>query len=415
MKRRRLPLELLCALLPTLACGPVIGSVDTSEDASSDEGDSYGPGPGGDANVDADGGPGDPDAGPGGDPDAGADETAGDTDTEPPPEPGVSVLAGNDFIDAFFADEGLLVVQADGVILLSRSGEVVQEYESPRTIESAAFEGQWLGVADQAVLTTFDLALGIVADTTLVEGCSSAVMVSGPRFVCGPENDWDRILYTYDALSGELLGTSAPYTYNGIPMRRVPGTDDFVTVTHDLSPSDFHLYSAAEDPVVFVNESPYHGDFAAGLVQAYVGVPATHLVNSQGIMLRIYGEDCVPGSPFDSQCFIKDGELGTLPPDAYGFIDLREGFDGYIYGLVDPAAEWPFDPPCVESPCELQRIDPATRTIVATAPVVLGGQEFAVLRPDPQGGSVAIVAGFGAPFTYSFEDFTTFDVFFVAI
>lgn len=400
--------HLCCVLLMAAGCGPTV-FIEGSCDESSDDG-SPPSGPGGNPTTGDDPDPG-PDSGVGDT----VGDTAGETDSPPLPEPAIPSFSGNAFIDAFFAEEGLIVVEATGVFVISRAGDVLHGYESPRPIESAAFDGEWLGVADQAILTTFDLTLQPQADTTLAEGCRSAAMVSGPRFVCGPENDWDRIFYTYDALSGTLMGTSAPYTYNGTPMRRVPGTDDFVTVTIGLSPSDFHLYTAIEDPVEYINESPYHGDFAATLVHAFVGVPATHVVNSQGIMLRIYGGGCVPGSPFESECFVKDGELGTLPADVYGFVDLREGADGYLYGLVDPDQGFGIDPPCEQTACELQRIDPESRTIVSKVELALTGQEFAMLRPDPSGTGVAVIAGWNAPFTYSFEDIDDYDVFFVAI
>ena len=67
-------------------------------------------------------------------------------------------------------------------------------------------------------------------------------------------------------------------------------------------------------------------------------------------------------------------------------------------GLVDPAAEWAFDPPCVESPCELQRIDPATRTFQALR-IYVNDELGAIERTLPQavkllktGGRLAVIS-----------------------
>ena len=71
-------------------------------------------------------------------------------------------------------------------------------------------------------------------------------------------------------------------------MGRVPGRDHFVTVPLEIFPPDFSLYRIdALGPVYFLGQSPYHGDFAVTPIYAFGGRPATHLVTSEGLMLRM--------------------------------------------------------------------------------------------------------------------------------
>lgn len=242
-------------------------------------------------------------------------------------------------------------------------------------------------MADAAQFTTFDAGLQQVVSANLLEGCVSAVLLGSHRFVCGPENDWDRVFYTYDAKSGDLIATSEKYTYNGIPMRRVPGQDDFVCVTVDLSPSDFHLYRLDErGQPVFVNESPYHGDFRVTDVYAFDGSPAAHLVTDTGLLLKIYGDKCnLAAGHFGSECFVKDGALGTLTGDQV-FVGMDQDAQGQIYGLVSIGASY-FDPLC-KGGCLLQQIDVATRTVVHQRAVAPSLSSVVALRHDPLGKGV---------------------------
>jgi hypothetical protein len=324
---------------------------------------------------------------------------------------------GDGFVDAFFAAEGLFVVSRDGVELIGRDGSVIRGYSSPRALVSAAFDGTSLAVADSAIVTILDPQLSSLAEITPAESCMSMVIVSGNRLVCGPEEDWDRLFYTYDMQSAELLATSQPYTYNGTPMRRVPGTDDFVTVTLGTSPPDFHLYRVAEDEAVYLNESPYHGDFAADLVQAYLGDPATHLVGADGTMLRIYAEDgACGGSPgsFDSACFVKDGELGLFPPEVSRYGDLREAPNGDVYGIYPTGDPWASDGLCEEAACVIQRLDPSARDVLETWEVVLDEAPHVMLRPDPTDTALALVSAHSTPFLQPWDDRTEFAVYFIS-
>lgn len=300
--------------------------------------------------------------------DAGVGPGRVDSGRPPPPPVGAGVVAsGTGLLVAVFpVGAGLIVVDHELVRLLSREGTELARFTTGREITAAAFDGTYLGIADRAQLTSLRPDLTMVATGLLTRYCASAVVVSGDRFVCGPENDWDRVFATHDLTTAAELGVSSEYTYNGIPMRRVPGTDHFVTVTVGTSPSDFHLYTVgADDLATFINESPYHGDFAATQVFAFHGMPATHLVNSQGVMLRILGEGCAPGSTFTSTCFVRDGDLGTL---AVGetYHAMTEDGAGSIYALRDESDPWSSLDPFCDGSCTISRIDSAARTVVSS-------------------------------------------------
>jgi hypothetical protein len=296
-----------------------------------------------------------------------------------------------ELIDLFMGQSGIYVVDSQGVRLLDRAGNQLASVTALREITAAAFGDGELVVTDRAKFTTYDLDLNELGTGTLVELCAAAVMVSDDRFVCGPTNDWDRVFYTYDRHTGELVASSLEYTYNGIPMGRVPGTDDFVTVTVDSSPSDFHLYSVESDGTpVYVNESPYHGDFRVTSVYAFDGAPPEHLVTDAGLLLRIYGEGCdASESSFTAQCFEKDGDLGALSGSQL-FMGMDSDDQGRVYGLVDPTPSgFSPDPVCAEG-CLLERIDVASRSIEAKSIVHLAMGQLVSLRHDPSSHGVAI-------------------------
>jgi hypothetical protein len=290
---------------------------------------------------------------------------------------GVSVL-----VDVLVGDLGIYVVTADSVVLYDRTGAEKARVAAPRQITSVAFDGTQLVVADRAKLTTYDPGLVALASADLLETCAASVLVSGNRFVCGPANDWDRIFYTYDTKSGALLASSNQYTYNGIPMRRVPGTDDFITVTDNLSPSDFHLYTvSSSDEVIYINESPYHGDFSVTTTYAFDGSPPVHLITSAGLILKIYDSNCNgDASSFSSTCFVKDGALGTLSGSQY-FVAMDSDPSGKLFGLVDPSTSFVLSGPCA-SGCLLESVDVADRIVLSQAIVHLSMARVVAFRYD---------------------------------
>lgn len=296
-------------------------------------------------------------------------------------DPGSSLESGDDvLVDAFVGEAGIYVVLELAVKLVDRSGVLLQQIDYAREITAAAFDGTHLVIADKTMFTTYDTSLSKLVEASVLEECASGVLLSGPRFVCGPGNDWDRIFYTFDALTGDLLASSLPYTYNGVPMRRIPGTDDFITVTVDSSPSDFHLYLVGPTgEAVYSGESPYHGDFPVLDTYAFDGAPATHLFTHEGLALAIYGSGCTPGDPYSSGCFVKDGTLGTLTgAQVFRGMDSAEG---KVFGLVDPAG-WTWEDSCAGG-CLVQRIDAASHTVEAQSIHAFSMSNVAAVRHDP--------------------------------
>jgi hypothetical protein len=304
---------------------------------------------------------------------------------------GVLIAKGNsELIDMFVGDAGIYVVTLDAIMLLGRNGGVLASVASPRPITSAAFDGTQLVVADQARWTAYNTALVAGASSDLLESCKQSLLVSQNRFVCGPANDWDRVFYTYDTTTGALLASSKKYTYNGIPMRRVPGTDDFVAVSVDSSPSDFHLYSVTETgQVAYINESPYHGDFSVTNTYAFDGAPPVHLITSGGLMLKIYDTDCsVKTNSFTSKCFVKDGNVGALTGSQF-FEAMDSDAAGVLYALVDPTGEYYGDVPCAKS-CLLEKIEVASRTIMSSSVFRLPMARVIAFRYDAASNSVVV-------------------------
>jgi len=324
---------------------------------------------------------------------AGASGSAGNASE--PCAPKVLLEGTQKLIDFFVVDEGVIVVRSDGIVLVNRQAQVTKTVPFAREITAAAFDGETLVVADPALITVLDRSLTIGPTALLTESCVSSVLVSGKRFVCGPMNDWDRIFYTYDVgvTPPVQIGVSAKYTYNGRPMRRVPGTDDFITVTTDLSPSDFHLYRvSASGQVVYINESPYHGDFAATMIFAFDTTPAAHLVQTAGLMLRIYGDGCDSTmNSFNTGCFTKDGALGTLRTGEY-YVGLGDDGAGTMFAIVGSGG-FSTSSPC-QAGCAVQRIDVANRTIVSQKTHVFTSSSYspnAVLTAgDPQCANVIV-------------------------
>lgn len=302
----------------------------------------------------------------------------------------------------FVSERAVYVVTSSSVTRFDHDGSLLFRVVAEREITTAAFADDRLVVADKAILTTYDEKLMPISSGTLLESCASGALISGRRFVCGPGNDWDRVFYTYDIETSQLLANSEKYTYNGLPMRRVPGTDDFVTVTVDSVPSDFHLYSVIESgEPVFINESPYHGDFRVTNVYAFSGWPTSHLVTDTGLLLRIYGEGCnAQNEDGSGQCFEKDGDLGTLVGSQV-FVGMESDEKGKLYGLVEPNAA-SFSSSRCEDGCLLQRIDVSSRSIEQQELVRMDLGRVVALRHDAT--SERLILGYRLSGDYFYGD-----------
>lgn len=128
-------------------------------------------------------------------------------------------------INTLLTEDGhIIVVETLQVQKLASSGEVLAVYSSPREILVAAIDDEYVVLADFGMLVTLNLSdLSLRQTRNLAQQCFAGVMLAGHRFVCGPDNDWDRIFTVYDVLSGVKFSVSGKYTYNGLPMRIVPG------------------------------------------------------------------------------------------------------------------------------------------------------------------------------------------------
>lgn len=295
----------------------------------------------------------------------GPDGGGGTPDAAPPPvppkplecSPARVVSASNEPLISFFVTpDDILVVRSRSISSYSRLGVQNKRIDSAREIKSATLSAEGLAVADAAVLTVYSPALDMLRQVDLKETCAAAVATSGGRFICGPSNDWDRVFYSFDMNSATLIGQSAKYTYNGIPMKRVTGQDLFITTSISLSPSDYHLYRVnAAGVAEFVCESPYHGDFPVRDIFAF-DKDATHLVTHTGLLLKVMGTGTTC-----STYLLKDGVLGTLLGKEY-FLGMSDVGDGQIYGLVGSTDF--FGAPC-QGGCKVQEVDVAKHAVVS--------------------------------------------------
>ena len=287
-------------------------------------------------------------------------------------------------LDAFPTQDGIIVVTPGAVSLISRTGQTLKSYTPPRPLTATAFDGTLLAVADAAFVTALTTGLESKGMIALKERCEQAVMVSAQRFVCGPMSDTSRIFYTYDLVQLALIGTSQPFTYNGVPMRRVPGRDHFVTLPLELVPADFSLYRIDPlGPVYFLGQSPYHGDFVVSTVFAFGGRPATHLVTSEGLMLQLFTPLCAPDSTsiLGSDCFYKDGNIGTLWSNEMFRALASDESQDVIYGVVGTLGM--FGALGCQGECKVQRIDVAQRLVIGQRGHVIGMSNPITTRHDP--------------------------------
>jgi hypothetical protein len=328
----------------------------------------------------------------------------------------VVVSQGSALVNYHYDELGVRIVDESGVRQFGWDGELIAEWTAERPLLSSGYLDGQMVVGDAAMITTLDQLLFPVQETTVIEACVTGVMVSGGRFVCGPDVDWDRVFYTYATDDGTLLATSAAYTYNGIPILPVPGRDMFVTVTVDSSPSDYHLYTVDEtDTPVFVNESPYHGDFAVTTVVGFIGNPATHLVTTQGLMLSFMNADCnASDSSLTTGCFVKDGNLGTLPGSAAAYAALSNEQEGEVYALVDPGSS--YSEQCSDG-CQLQRIDVAERLVSSEKNLpklgIFDADTLALayyLIPSPDGESVWLIRSGRSIHEHYYDESLLYDV-----
>src|SRR6478609_1423198 len=133
-----------------------------------------------------------------------------------------SAILGSALVGYFYDDSGILIADESGVVHYDWDGKKIAQWKAERPLLSAGYRDGKMMVADSAVVIGLNDKLESLFETEVVEACEDAVMVSGGHFICGPNVDWDRVLYTYDATTGDLLKTSEAVTYEGVPMVPLP-------------------------------------------------------------------------------------------------------------------------------------------------------------------------------------------------
>jgi hypothetical protein len=285
---------------------------------------------------------------------AGGDSHCGATQT--------LVDSANALIDLFVVDAGVIVVDDSSVSLIGRDAKVIKAVPFARQITAAAFDGTRLVVADEAEITVLSPGLDVGQSALLTMSCGSAVLVGENHFVCGPANDWERVFYTYDVGAIPPVGIStsvSSYTYDGIQMWRVSGTDTFVTVENYFS---LFAVDATTGAVTLQSGSSFASSVVSSLF-AFGGTPATTMIQGGGNILTIAPADCNTAQTGTPTCFAQIGTLGTLR-SGQGYVGLGDDGAGRIVAVVSQPANFnPFASPCVDG-CPVQYIDVATRTIL---------------------------------------------------
>lgn len=300
------------------------------------------------------------------------DSTDGSSSGPDQQEP-LEILRSEDRVVNLFVDEDTIwVVLSNAVRAYRTNGELIGSYDSPREITSADWWKGQVVVSDKARILAIgaDFEARVISELELA--CASSVIVKQNLWICGPSNDWDRIFTTYDLESGEIKGRSRSYTYNGIPMRRVPGRDAFVTVSVGTSPSDFHLYTVNEEGVAeFYMESPYHGDMKATRTMSFVGMPAKALMNTEGTFFNVGEGDCPENLVDDREnCLVKNGLLGTNFSPNF-FLALTDEAEDEIFTIEGRRSVWPAKE---DERIRAQRIDLIEKKVVSQREYKLSGR-----------------------------------------
>jgi hypothetical protein len=292
-----------------------------------------------------------------------SETSAGGGGAAPDPIEPIELASGAPLLlDVFVAEAGVYVVLTYGVRHLDRSGRVIAEWTPERTIQAAAFDGEQLAIANGHYVDVLDAALRPTTSFPLIGRCAAVALVSGARVVCRVESPYTTF-HTYDPSSGQLVASSAEHAHHGLTMRRVPATDDFVTIA-PLSGSQrerLFLHRVLEDgDAYFLDES------ARGYVRtafAFVGTPASHVVTQDGIFLKIYGESCTPeADDLERQCLVEDGSLAGVVEEPR-FAALDQDGQGTLYALLTGSGYG-----CSQG-CVAQKIDWIRKAVLMEKPV----------------------------------------------
>ena len=199
-------------------------------------------------------------------------------------------------VDAFPTGAGILIVRASGVLLVDRTGQVLREVKMPREVTGAAYDGTRLVIADGGMLTEFRATLERVGSKPLREPCSVMTILGDGRVVCSGST----YLFTYrmdTTVPGKAINFARPR------LRVVPGTSDVIEGGASL----------ARYPDVGFPLGAY-GDQDAKLwgPYAFKGNPVTHVVATDGALLKIAG--CTLTQPGSPGCFTPRGTSTPCGP-----------------------------------------------------------------------------------------------------
>lgn len=253
-------------------------------------------------------------------------------------------------VDAIPLETGIAVVERDRVRLVDRAGAAITTWTSARALAAATTDGERLYVADGAAVTILDPSLSVVGSYFTTFPCAELAVVSCGRVVCTGEGF---VLYD-ESGTGVPLTTFFTSPTDGHLMW-VPGVDAVVSGGAGLG---FFRIDPDDVPV------QTWGGIDLNLV-GFSGRPAVHAISREGRMYRVAG--CMVGSVWapSTDCFARDGTLGTVGPDQ-SILLSDTGPDGELFALVGTPPSW-YASPC--GGCSVQRIDVPTRTVASSAPV----------------------------------------------
>jgi hypothetical protein len=296
-------------------------------------------------------------------------------------------------IDVFVASTGVIVVTADSITVVDRTGKQVNTLTAPREITSAAFEGSTLAIADKAILTTYSPDLAPIGMATLTESCVSLAIMSGGRVICSGQANFPTKFYTFNAMTGAPVQTATVSNQISGVLRHVLGKDDLVAA--QPSTSGFMLLRIdASSMVSTMGASPFQHMYRASPVFAFTGNPADHIVTEDGLFANIYAPMCDPSFTTSAQCFVQDGALGTLRgTEKFIGLDGADG-SGKLYALVD-APTSTFDTRHCMGGCPVESIDVAMRVVQTRKAYSLDLGQVVAARLDAT--SNALVVGYAKP------------------
>lgn len=293
---------------------------------------------------------------------------------------------------------GIVLVFPGELRLVDRyEGTVVARWTTTRTVASATADGDRLIVGEGGSLTILDAAtLTPISEFRVTEACAEAVVMPCNRLLCGSSRAVERVIYTYDLDDGAELARSEPETYTGIPMLRVPGLEAILTATAALSPNEVYFHRLVGDELTLITDSPYHGHFDFSEVLAFVGHPATHVINQRGDLFRVDGCMRAPPGAFEpTDCLTVDGTLGTVAPE-----EFYVAIDGTADTLAAIACRRPVSTPWGLEACHLDRIDLETRAVVHRQAIPVEAAPGIALRLDPWTGASLISTPVRCPTPY---------------